>query len=95
MYFYKYPTKMEVVMTSLRLTIRLKTSDESERLVIDLIEGNFASDPSEVSFTELQRQISKCVKENGSITVRWLEYVETPMNPYADGIWRIISSDSQ
>jgi len=29
-YFYKYPTKMEVVMASLRLTIRLKTSDESE-----------------------------------------------------------------
>jgi hypothetical protein len=26
----KYPTKMEVVMASLRLTIRLKTSDESE-----------------------------------------------------------------
>jgi len=61
--------------------------DESERLVIDLIEGNFASDPGEVSFTELQRKMKRCVNGEGVVSVRWLEYTETPTNPYGHGVW--------
>ena len=45
--------------------------DESDRLVVDLIEGNFASDPVEVSFTELQRKMKRCV----STAKGWLQSV--------------------
>ena len=76
-------------MASLRLTIRLKTSDESERLVIDLIEGNFASDSGEVSFTELQREMKGCVNDESRIIVRWQNYVETPFHSYGHGVWDI------
>ena len=67
--------------------------DDSERLVIDLIEGNFASDPGGVAFTELQRKMKACLADEGRIVVRWLDYEETPTNPYGDGVWNVLGSN--
>ena len=66
--------------------------DDSERLFIDLIEGNFASDPGSVAFTELQRKMKACLADEGRIVVRWLDYEETPTNPYGDGGWNVLDS---
>jgi len=71
-----------------------KRIDELERLFIDLIEGNFASDPGGVAFTELQRKMKGCLDEDGRIVVRWLDYEETPTNPYGDGVWNVIENQS-
>jgi len=86
------------IPTNRRNIVRLPTGpdfcsiyydDESERLVIDLIEGNFASDPGEVAFTELQRKMKGCLEDEERIIVRWLNYVETPFHSYGHGQWNV------
>jgi len=86
------------IPTNRRNIVRLPTGpdfcsiyydDESERLVIDLIEGNFASDPREVSFTELQRKMKLCLEAEGRVIVRWLNYVETPFHSYGHDVWNV------
>jgi hypothetical protein len=86
------------IPTNRRNIVRLPTGpdfcsiyydDDSERIVIDLIEGNFASDPGDISFTDLQRKMKKCLEDKGRIVVRWLNYVETPFHSYGHGVWEI------
>ena len=90
------------IPTNRRNIVRLPTGpdfcsiyydDDSERLFIDLIEGNFASDPGSVAFTELQRKMKACLADEGRIVVRWLDYEETPTNPYGDGVWNVLGSN--
>jgi hypothetical protein len=60
-------------------------------MMIDLLEGNFASDIGNISYTETQRKMKRCFEGGGKIITRWLEYVETPTNPYGKGVWQVVS----
>jgi len=33
-----------------------------------------------------------CLADEGRIVVRWLDYEETPTNPYGDGGWNVLDS---
>ena len=66
--------------------------DEKNTMMIDLLEGNFASDINNISYTETQRKMKRCFESGGKILTRWLEYVETPSSPYGKGVWEVLIS---
>lgn len=66
--------------------------DEKNTMMIDLLEGNFASDINNISYTETQRRMKRCFENGGKILTRWLEYVETPSSPYTKGVWEVLIS---
>jgi len=53
-------------------------------MMIDLLEGNFASDIDNISYTLTQKSMKKCIEGDGQIVVRWMEYIESK-NPYEEG----------
>ena len=57
-------------------------------MMIDLLEGNFASDIDNISYTPTQKSMKKCIEGEGKVSVRWLEYVESE-DPYRDVQWII------
>mgnify|MGYP000128771847 FL=1 len=57
-------------------------------MMIDLREGNFASDINNISYTLTQKSMKKCIEGEGQIVVRWMEYIESE-NPYEEGKWII------
>ena len=56
--------------------------------MIDLLEGNFASDINNISYTPTQKSMKKCIEDEGKVVVRWMEYIESE-NPYEEGKWII------
>jgi len=57
-------------------------------MMIDLLEGNFASDIDNISYTLTQKSMKKCIEGEGQIVVRWMEYIESD-NPYEGNKWII------
>ncbi len=55
-------------------------------MMIDLLEGNFASDIGNISYTLTQKSMKKCIEGEGQIVVRWMEYIESD-NPYEESKW--------
>ena len=55
-------------------------------MMIDLLEGNFASDINNISYTTTQESMKKCIEGKGKVSVRWIEYIESE-NPYDEGRW--------
>ena len=62
--------------------------DVNKTMMIDLLEGNFASDIGNISYTLTQKSMKKCIEGDGQIVVRWMEYIESD-NPYEEGKWII------
>ena len=62
--------------------------DEKNTMMIDLLEGNFASDINNISYTTTQKSMKKCIEGKGKVSVRWIEYVESE-SPYEEGKWII------
>ena len=62
--------------------------DEKNTMMIDLLEGNFASDINNISYTTTQKSMKKCIEGKGKVSVRWIEYVESE-DPYQEGKWII------
>jgi hypothetical protein len=60
--------------------------DEKNTMMIDLLEGNFASDINNISYTTTQKSMKKCIEGKGKVSVRWIEYIESE-NPYSEGQW--------
>ena len=60
--------------------------DEKNTMMIDLLEGNFASDLNNISYTATQKAMKKCIEGEGKIVVRWIEYIESE-DPYKEGKW--------
>ena len=57
-------------------------------MMIDLLEGNFASDIDNISYTPTQKSMKKCIEGEGKIVVRWIEYIESE-DPYKECKWII------
>ena len=62
--------------------------DDKNTMRIDLLEGNFASDIDNISYTLTQKSMKKCIEGEGKIVVRWIEYIESE-GPYEEGRWII------
>ncbi len=62
--------------------------DDKNTMMIDLLEGNFASDIDNISYTLTQKSMKKCIEGEGKIVVRWIEYIESE-GPYEEGRWII------
>ena len=67
--------------------------DEKNTMMIDLLEGNFASDMNNISYTTTQKSMKKCIEGKGKVSVRWIEYVESE-DPYQEGKWIISETAS-
>ena len=62
--------------------------DDKNTMTIDLLEGNFASDLNNISYTTTQKSMKKCIEGEGKVVVRWIEYIESE-GPYEEGRWII------
>ena len=67
--------------------------DEKNTMMIDLLEGNFASDINNISYTTTQKSMKKCIEGKGKVSFRWIEYLESK-SPYEEGKYIISETAS-